>query len=148
MLTSVSDYSGVVTEDYVGLSGQAYDDFIQDAIQRAYLTLRNDVPQSTFDDAKAAFASNTPTEDQLNLRWAEYWLTRYEIEVARLRDDVVSERAGNLQVTKNPGAMRSVLNRYRSRAMRHLSLAGFDLIGGSQVAGVRGGNPLDDEQSW
>lgn len=148
MLTSVSDYSGVITEESVGLTGQAYDDFIQEAIERAYLALRKTVPKSTYDEAKAAFASNNVTDDQLNLKWAEYWLTRYEIEMARSDLDVVSEKAGSLQVTRDNSGSKKMANRFLSKARQHLLLSGFDWIGGEAVAGVRGGDPIPDEDPW
>lgn len=142
MLTSVSDYSGVVTEDVVGLTGQEYRDFIENAIERAYLSLRRVVPQSTYAEAEAAFASNNATEDQLNLRWAEYWLTRHELETTRSNLDVSSERAGNLQITRDASASKAMSGRFLAKARKHLSLAGFEWIGGDYGAGVRGGNPI------
>lgn len=148
MLTSVSDYSGVITEDALGLTGHDYEDFIKDAIQRAYLAIRRSVPESTYNEAIAAFASGSATDDQLNLKWAEYWLTRYEIETARSDLDVVSERAGNLQITRDASGSQRMSNRFLSKARKHLSLAGFEWIGGDSVAGTRGGNPITDETPW
>jgi len=148
MLTSISNYSGIVTPASVGLSGQEYDDFIKAAIERAYLRLRKTVPESTYNDAVAAIAGGVASPDQLELKWSEYWLTRYEIETGRNDLDVASERAGNLEIRKDINGSRLMASRFLNKALGHLREAGFELTGGDGFAGTRGGDPLPSAEPW
>jgi len=149
MLTGVSNYSGIISREELGLGEQDYNDFIEEAIERAYLSLRKVVPKATFDEARAALAANTADEAQLNLRWAEYWLTRYEIETAKSGLDVVSERAGNLQIRRDISGSTKMANRFINKARSFLAAAGFEWMeGGVFVAGVRGGDPIPGAKPW
>jgi len=148
-LTSVDDYIGLYTPDQFGAKDEnGLRDAIRDAIERAYLTLRKSVPESTYRDAVSALATDTATEDQRNLRWAEYWLVRYDLEMAKRASDAVRERAGSLEIARDPQAAAATANRYLSNAIRYLSQAGFDWLGGDAVAGVRGGDPLPPREPW
>lgn len=148
-LTSPEDYIGLYTPEQFGVATQ--DDLrskIRESIERAYLTLRKTVPKSTYDEAVSALASDVATDDQRSLKWAEYWLVRYDLEIAKRNSDATRERAGSLEISRDPRASASLANRYLAKAIQFLNRAGFDWYGGDLVAGVRGGDPLPPREPW